>query len=439
MTPTREAAASSFKALDTPPRVGSRIARIAGTGFEHHPGQAGQRGGVAFQDGLELDPLADRHDGDPVVADRARDEDAVAGPGRADRERPALGHEADAGGGDEDLVALAAVDDLGVAGDQRDARLVARLRASRRRSARRSAIGQPFFEDERRRQVERLGPADRQVVDRAVHRQLADVAAGEEERPDDERIGGERDPRRACTPLWPAEPDGRLVLERGQHVVAERRHEQPLRSARRVKQAAAAVAEHDVVVLRPRQRAGARSSSASRAISGFLRLTTCGIAGWLIGFASEPIGRSRLEMAAVGVVGGTGPFGRDHRRAQRRLRRAFAAERRAVVRLLQPLEDLPADADRRFLRLDAVDVEEPLGVVVAILVAQLEAALRDQADAPPLAVADLEDVVDQPPGRGVALGPDGPGVRVLDLGAARFELPDASTRCLRAGRAARSR
>ena len=41
---------------------------------------------VAFQHRLELDPLAHRHDGDAVVADRARDEDAVAGPGGADRQ-----------------------------------------------------------------------------------------------------------------------------------------------------------------------------------------------------------------------------------------------------------------------------------------------------------------------------------------------------------------
>ena len=79
------------------------------------------------------------------------------------------------------------------------------------------------------------------------------------------------------------------------------------------------------------------------------------------------------------------------------------------MRLLQPLEDLPADADRRFLGLDVVDLEEPLGVVVAILVAQPVAALGDQADAAPLAVADLEDVVDQPPRRRVPLAAARPG------------------------------
>ena len=58
----------------------------------------------------------------------------------------------------------------------------------------------------------------------------------------------------------------------------------------------------------------------------------------------------RDQMPPVVVVGGARAFGRDHRRAQRRLRRALRAERRAVVRLLQPLQHLPADADRRLLR-----------------------------------------------------------------------------------------
>ena len=33
-----------------------------------------------------------------------------------------------------------------------------------------------------------------------MHRQAADVAAGEKKRPDDEGIGGEREPRRRVTP-----------------------------------------------------------------------------------------------------------------------------------------------------------------------------------------------------------------------------------------------
>ena len=67
---------------------------------------------------------------------------AVARPRAAIESDAPAGHDADAGGGDEDLVALAAIDDLGVAGDQRHAGLVAgpRIEATIRA---RSASGSP--------------------------------------------------------------------------------------------------------------------------------------------------------------------------------------------------------------------------------------------------------------------------------------------------------
>ena len=77
---------------------------------------------------------------------------------------------------------------------KRHARLLAGF-AHRRDDALQVGQGQPLFEDERGRQEQRSGAADRQVVDRAVHRQPADVAAGEEDRPDHEGIGGEGDAR----------------------------------------------------------------------------------------------------------------------------------------------------------------------------------------------------------------------------------------------------
>src|SRR5207249_3367989 len=85
--------------------------------------------------------------------------------------------------------------------------------------------------------------------------------------------------------------------------------------------------------------------------------------------------------------------------------------------------DLPADADRRLAGVDAGHVEESLGVVVPVLVAEPVPALRDQADAAPFAVAHLEHVLDEPPRRRVPLGPHAPGVLVLDLRPAGFELP----------------
>src|SRR5207253_2663347 len=88
----------------------------------------------------------------------------------------------------------------------------------------------------------------------------------------------------------------------------------------------------------------------------------------------------RLQVPPVRVIGRARALGRHHCRAERVLRRAGLAEGRAVVGLLQPPEHLAADADARFARLDVVDLEEPLGVVVAVLVAELEPALGDDPD-----------------------------------------------------------
>src|SRR2546421_11718269 len=98
-------------------------------------------------------------------------------------------------------------------------------------------------------------------------------------------------------------------------------------------------------------------------------------------------------MTAIGVVRGTRALGRDHRRPQRSFGCALRGERRTIARLLEPLEDLPADAQDRLAGDDGADVEQSLGVVPAVLVPQAIAALRDRADAAPLPVTDLADVV----------------------------------------------
>ncbi len=68
--------------------------------------------------------------------------------------------------------------------------------------------------------------------------------------------------------------------------------------------------------------------------------------------AGRRAGRVRIVFhgrAAVAVVGGAGAFARNHGRAQRVLRRAARAEGRALVRLLQALQDQAADALGGFL------------------------------------------------------------------------------------------
>src|SRR4051794_1719628 len=87
--------------------------------------------------------------------------------------------------------------------------------------------------------------------------------------------------------------------------------------------------------------------------------------------------RRRLEQLqpAVQVVGGAGALGADHGRAERGARRALPAERRALVRLDQPLQDLAGPADRRLVGVHAADVEPGLGVELPVRLRQAPAAV----------------------------------------------------------------
>ena len=128
----------------------------------------------------------------------------TASPGQAavalERDGPL--EDADPGGGDVAAVGLAALDDLGVAGDDLHPGDGGRAR---------HRVGDPpqvgdreaLLEDEPGREVQRPRPAHREVVDGAVDREVADVAAGEEQRRDDVRVGGERQPRPAHRPATP--------------------------------------------------------------------------------------------------------------------------------------------------------------------------------------------------------------------------------------------
>ena len=131
----------------------------------------------------------------------------------------------------------------------------------------RSASGKALFEDEGRREEQRPRPADGQVVHRAVHGQLADVAAREEERPDHERIGREGD-RGAFTPL-PPRPPRRTVAWSSSAASTSLPNAGTNSALDQVigQLPAAAVAEQDVVVLRTRHRAGAEQACRRRAFS----------------------------------------------------------------------------------------------------------------------------------------------------------------------------
>src|SRR5262249_39322202 len=111
-------------------------------------------------------------------------------------------------------------------------------------------------EDQREGQRDRPGAADGEVVDRAVHGELADVAAREEERRHDVRVGRERDAARV-------DGERRLVVERVERGVPEGRQEEALDELRR-KLSAAAVAEQDLVARADRQRARGERAGLAR-------------------------------------------------------------------------------------------------------------------------------------------------------------------------------
>ena len=120
---------------------------------------------------------------------------------------------ADCRGVDVAAVGLALLDHLGVAGDDLHPGRGGRVP---------HGLGDPaqvgdreaLLEDEPGRQVQRRGAGHGQVVDRAVDGQVADVAAGEEQRRDHVGVGGERQP-------GAVDPQLRGVLERLEQRVAE--------------------------------------------------------------------------------------------------------------------------------------------------------------------------------------------------------------------------
>ena len=157
-----------------------------------------------------------------MVAEQAIDEDHVARPAVRRRGRRRADH-ADAGRVDEQLVAGAALHDLGVAGDDVHAGLARRARHGSAPPGAAMSTGSPSSMIDGAGQIERHGAADREIVDGAADRELADVAAGKEQRIDHEGIGGEgeavamRGERR--------EIEARLILERRQQRIVERRDE----------------------------------------------------------------------------------------------------------------------------------------------------------------------------------------------------------------------
>jgi hypothetical protein len=127
-----------------------------------------------------------------VLADRARQEDAVAGADCVRRNAGARVALADTGGADVHAVGRSALDHLGVAAHDLDLRRLRRagdglhLRAQVLR-------GQTLLQDQGEGERLRARSRDRQVVDGSVHRKVPDGATRKAERLDHEGVGRERE------------------------------------------------------------------------------------------------------------------------------------------------------------------------------------------------------------------------------------------------------
>ena len=173
--------------------------------------------------------------------------------------------ESDARRGNKDFVALATVHDLGIASDQLHACI---LRGQRHGigNARQFRRGHAFFQDESRRHIQRCRSPHRKIVDRPIHRERADVAAGEKDRRDNEGVGGEGEAR-------PANLEDRLIVHPVKRGVAKAADED-LFDQLRGQLAAAAMAQNNLRMIEDGKRAfteGPKSRDCLLAVFHFAR------------------------------------------------------------------------------------------------------------------------------------------------------------------------
>ncbi len=174
-----------------------------------------------------------------MIADPAREQDPVPGAQRRRGETGARIAPADPGRADVHAVGVAALDDLGVAGDDLDPGRAGGV-GDRPHLAGEHVGGQPLLEDQREREGQRPGAGHGEVVDGAVDGQFTDRATGEAQRLDDVGVGAERE-------LLVTEADHSGVAHLGQRVAAQRGGEQAL-DQRLGRLAARAVGHRDPLV-----------------------------------------------------------------------------------------------------------------------------------------------------------------------------------------------
>ncbi len=129
------------------------------------------------------------------------------------------------GGVDKQLIGRTALDHFGVPGDDSDTRL-ARGVCHAVHHRRERLHRQTLFEDESAGEVAGNGAADGHVVGRAADGELADIAAGKEQRIDDIAVGGEGQP--VALGGEGGEVNARLVFLLAEPGVVKGLHEQPV-------------------------------------------------------------------------------------------------------------------------------------------------------------------------------------------------------------------
>ena len=208
---------------------------------KHRRHQSIQRLTVAGHVSLQRQLVARNQDSGAVVAQHPVDDNHIARPRLARRDRHAVRHHTDTGGVDEQLVGGTALDDLGVSGHDGDADRIGDALHAGYHAAQQVDL-EAFLQHHAARQEQWPRAAHRQVVDGARHGESADVAAGEEQRVDHVGVRGEREP--VAEPGQFGHRDLRLVLQCAKQRVVERRDEHVL-DQRAHRPAAAAVRHVD--------------------------------------------------------------------------------------------------------------------------------------------------------------------------------------------------
>ena len=187
-----------------------------------------------------------------MVANCTGNQHRVARPGQRTADLPAGRNPADTGGIDEHPIRFSSFDDFGVAGHDRHAGFQrGGLHAGN--NAFQHFHRQSFFDDESCGEIQRLCAGHAHIVHRAAHSQAANIAAGEKQRADDVRIGGNC--QTAVELGFERQQEGRKVVRLGQDGVGKSRGEYPLDQFLR-HAAAAAVSHHDLVIVAHGHRAG---------------------------------------------------------------------------------------------------------------------------------------------------------------------------------------